>query len=71
MPDSNYLNSRRRLWSILDGVNHPGCREKQDDHDQNWDDGPGQFNLRASIHLGWLAPRARDSAAEFHYDIAQ
>ncbi len=71
VPYNNYLYGRRGFWNILDAVNHAGSCQKKDNDDQDWNDGPGQLNLRASIHLGWLTLCARYFAAEFHYDIAQ
>src|SRR6267143_7176129 len=60
---ANCGNLKRCRWfrSILDGVNHAGGGQKQNDYDQNRNDGPGQLNLSAAIYLGGLAliiPRA-------------
>ena len=52
-------------------MNDAGRGEEKHDNDQNRNDGPGQFNLRASIHLGWLAFCVRRSAAKLHDDVGQ
>jgi hypothetical protein len=52
-------------------VNHSRRREKKDNNDQNRNDGPGKFNLCASIHLGRLAACVCSSAAELHDDVCQ
>ena len=56
MPDCGHLHSLCGLWRVLDRVNHSRSRQKKDNNDQNRDDGPGEFNLCASIHLRGLAP---------------
>src|SRR4029077_5987414 len=66
-----YLQSFSRLRRVLNCVNDSCRHEKKHDNDQNRNDGPGEFNLRASIHLRWLAVCVRRSAAELHDDVSQ
>src|SRR5712691_13185074 len=55
MADCGYLHRLSRLGRVLDCVNHSRRREKKHNNDQNRNDGPGEFNLCASIHLRRLA----------------
>src|SRR5262249_32633166 len=71
VPYNSYLDGGGRFWSILNGVNHAGCSGEQHRDDQHWNHSPGQFNLRAPIHLRWLSFCLRPSAAELHQDITQ
>src|SRR5882672_1843780 len=69
--DCGYLHRLSRLGRVLDCVNHSRRREKKDNNDQHRNDGPGEFNLCASIHLRWLAVFVRRSAAELHDGVSQ
>ena len=71
VPDHCYVQGGRRLGSILDGVDHPGRGQKQYDHDQDRNDRPGQFDLRAAIHLGRLAVAIGRAGAELYDGIRQ
>src|SRR5882762_749752 len=71
MSDCGYLHRLSRLGRVLDCVNDSCRREKKHNNDQDGNDGPGEFNLCASIHLGWLAALVRRSAAELHHDVSQ
>src|SRR5258706_13816500 len=57
--------------SILDGVNHAGGGQKENDYDQNRNDGPGQLNLSAAIYLCRLALIIRRAPAELDDGIGQ
>src|SRR5260370_36686271 len=70
MPDCGPLHRLCGPRRVLDRVNHSRGRQKEDNNDQNRNDGPGQLNLRASIHLRWLTLCVRHSPTEFHNDIA-
>src|SRR5262245_26905158 len=54
MSNGGDLDSCRRLWSILDRVDHSCCSQKQHDHDQDRNDRPGQLNLSTAVHLSRL-----------------
>jgi hypothetical protein len=71
VPDCGYLHRLSRLRRVLDRVNDSRRREKQHDHDQDGNDGPGEFNLRASIYLRWFALQVRGLAAELYDDVTQ
>src|SRR5215470_2952068 len=65
MPDGCNLQSPRGPRCVLDRVNYAGSSGEQHCNDQNWDHGPGQFNLCTSIHLSWFAPTVSRLTAEF------
>ena len=71
MPDCGHLHRLCGPRRVLDRVDHSRSRQKKDNNDENRNDGPGQLNLRASIHLRWLTLCVRHSPTEFHNDIAQ
>src|SRR5262249_50698171 len=71
VPDCDDLHRLCKFRRVLDRVNHPRSRYKQDNNNKNRNDGPGQLNLRTSIHLGWLAFGVWHTVSEFHHDIAQ
>src|ERR1700756_4847128 len=71
VPYNSHLDGCRRLWSILDGMNHAGCSGEKNRNDQDWNHSPGQFNLRAAIHLRRLTLRVCPSAAELHQGVTQ
>src|SRR5439155_22761079 len=71
MPNDGDVYSTRRLWSILDRVNHLGGSDEQHHHDQNRNNSPGQLNLCASVYLCRFAAVIRRSAAEFHDGVHQ
>src|SRR6266481_7468157 len=70
---ANCGDLKRCGWfrSILDGVNHAGGGQKQNDYDQNRNDGPGQLNLSAAIYLGRLALIIRRAPAELCNGVGQ
>src|ERR1700690_1979577 len=63
--------SARRLWSTLNRVDPSRGGQKQDDHNQNRNDRPGQLNLRASVHLRRFAAGIHCSPAELNDGIDQ
>lgn len=65
------FHGRLRFRSILDRVNHTRSGQKQNNHDQDWNDRPGQLNLCTSVHLSGLALRIPGFLAEFHDCICQ
>src|SRR5262245_38891710 len=66
MSNGGDLDSCRRLWSILDRMDH-SCRSyKQHDHDQDRNDRPGQLNLSTPVHLGRLTVAVSGRTAELH-----
>src|SRR5258706_1165740 len=71
MADRGDLKRCGWFRSILDRVNHAGGGQKQNDHDQNPNDGPGQLNLRAAIYLCRLALIIPRAPAEPYYGIGQ
>src|ERR1700739_1470802 len=71
VPYNRYLYGCRRFWSVLDRVNHAGGSGEQHRNDEDWNHRPGQFDLRASIHLRWLVLGVRDSVSKFHHDVTQ
>src|SRR5260370_31592333 len=71
VPDCGNCHGFSWLGRVLDRVNE-SCRcEKEQNNDQYRNDGPCDFNLCASIHLGRLALCVRRSAAELHDDVSQ
>jgi hypothetical protein len=71
MSNDGHLYSARRFWSILDRVDDSGSGQEQDDDNQNWNDCPGQLNLRASIHLSRLATGIHCSPTELNDGVSQ
>src|SRR5262244_550009 len=71
VPYNSYLDGRRRFRCILDGVNHAGCSGEQHRNDQDWNHGPGQFNLCTPVYLSWLACMISCFAAELYNHISQ
>src|SRR5580692_5951205 len=71
MPNRGDLYSARRFWSILNRVDHSRSGQEQDDDNQNWNDRPGQLNLRAPIHLSGLAAGIHCSPTELNDAIEQ
>src|SRR6266436_10217446 len=65
------FQSRDGFGSILDRVDHSRGSQKQNDYDQNRNDGPGQLDWGASIHLGGLTLRSARFVAEFHDGVRQ
>src|SRR5215472_7162060 len=55
VPDCSHLCSPCGLRRVLDRMNHLGGSGEQHRNDEDWNHGPGQFNLCASIYLRWLA----------------
>src|SRR5579864_4565629 len=71
MSNRGDLYSARRFWSILHRVNHSRSGQEQDNDNQNWNDRPGQLNLRASVDLSRLAAGIRCSPTELNEGIDQ
>src|SRR5208337_127799 len=71
MANGGDLQSGCRLGGVLDGLNRSGGGQKQHNHDQDWNNGPGQLDLRTAVHLGRFTPRVHRSPAEFHDGIDQ
>src|SRR6516164_7379229 len=71
VPYNRYLYGCRRFWSVLDGVNHAGGGGEQHRDDEDWNHRPGQFDLRAPIHLRRLSICLCPSAAELHHGVTQ
>ena len=57
MPDHRDIESCLWFWRVLNREDDACRRKEQDDHDQDRDHGPRQFNLRAAVDLSWLALR--------------
>src|ERR1700733_15190329 len=51
MPDYCDIESRLWLWRVLNREDDACRRKEENDHDQDGDHGPRQFNLRAAIDL--------------------
>ena len=64
MSNRDHIQSARRFWSILDRMDDSGSGQEQHNDNQNWNDGPGQLNLRASVHLGRFTTRIPCSPTE-------
>src|SRR5712675_3630754 len=71
MSNRGDLYSARRFWSILNRVDHSRRGQEQDNNNQNWNDRPGQLNLRASVHLSGLAAGILCSPTELNDGIEQ
>src|SRR5580704_17846186 len=71
MANSRDFHSCRWFRSVLYSMDHASRRPKQNDHDQNWNDGPREFNLSASVYLRRLAPRFARPAPKFNDGIRQ
>ena len=71
MPNHGDLYSAGRLWSILNGMDDSGSGQEQHDDDQDWNDCPGQLNLRAPIYLSRLAAGIYGSPTELDDGIAE
>src|SRR5207248_1531105 len=71
MSDRGDLYRARRLWSILNRVDHSRRGQEEDNDNQNWNDRPSQLNLRASVHLSRLAAGIHCSPAELNDGIDQ
>ena len=64
--DGRNLGRAGREARVFDGVNHTRGCEKKDDHDEDGDDGPGQFHLVAAVDLRRLAAVVARALAELH-----
>src|SRR5882724_11121022 len=71
MSNRGDLYSARRFWSILNRVDDSRGGQEHDHDNQNWNDRPSQFNLRASIHLSRLAAGILCSGTELNDGIDQ
>src|SRR6266566_7235753 len=71
MSNRGVLYSARRFWSILNRVDYSRSGQEQDDDNQNWNDRPGQLNLRAPIYLSRLPSGIRRSPTELNDGIDQ
>src|SRR5215472_1725118 len=71
VPDCGHLYGSCGLRRVLDRMNHLGCSSEQHCNDKDWNHGPGQLNLRATIHLRWLSLCFCPSAAELHHGVTQ
>ena len=69
MSNRGDLYSARRFWSILNRMDHSRSGQEQYNDYQNWNDRPGQLNLRASVDLSWLASAIRCSRAELNESV--
>src|SRR6266852_6013806 len=67
--DCGHFHRLSRLRRVLDRVNHSCRSQKKDNNDEDRNDGPGELNLSASIHLRRLRLCAPHTAAELHDDI--
>src|SRR5215472_5171328 len=47
----DFDRARRETW-VLNGMDHARRGEKQDNHNEHGQDGPGKFYLVAAVHLG-------------------
>src|SRR5450432_2878170 len=64
MSNHGDFNGTRRLWSILNRVDHSRRGQEQNNDDQNRNNCPGQLNLSASVHLSRLAAAIHRSCTE-------
>src|ERR1700688_134031 len=71
MSNRGDLYSARRLWSILNRVDHHRGGQKQTDHNQHGNDRPCHLNLVASVDLGRVTVRIRVVRAKFKNRINQ
>src|SRR5271154_3061604 len=71
MSNNGDVYSVRRFWSILNRVDHSRGGQEQYNDNQNWNDRPGQLNLRASVHLSRLAAGILCSPTELNDGIGQ
>src|SRR5580658_2146127 len=71
MSNNGDIYRARRFWSILNRMDYSRGGQEQDDDNQNWNDRPGQLNLRAPIHLSGLAAGIHCSPTELNDAIEQ
>ena len=55
MSNRDHIQSTNWFGSILDSVNNSCSGQEQDNHNQNWNNRPGQLDLGASVDLSRLA----------------
>src|ERR1700691_3076748 len=55
VPDHGDVEGCRGLWCVLNGEDDPGSCEEENNHNQNRNDCPRQFNLSAAVDLSRLA----------------
>jgi len=67
----NHIYSARRLWCIVNSVDHSGSGQEQDNDDQNWNDRPCQLYLRTSVDLSRLAAGLDRAPTELNDGIDQ
>ena len=71
MSNRRDLYSAGRFWSILNRVDYSRGGQEQDNDNQNWNDRPGQLNLRASVDLSRLTVGIHCSPTELNDGIDQ
>src|SRR5262249_62044555 len=64
MADYSQTECALRTPFRLDGVHRLSGRQRQDEHDQDWDGGPCEFDRPAAVPLGWRAAVVPPARAE-------
>jgi hypothetical protein len=69
--DYHYVQGCIWLGRILNREDHARCRQEEHDDDKDWNDGPGEFNLRASVDLCGFTQPVRAPPAELDYGVRE
>src|SRR4029077_19103179 len=67
MSNRGDLYCAHRFWCVLNRVDHSRSGQEQDNDNQNWNDRPGQLNLRASIDLSRLTAGIHCTPTELNH----